>query len=86
MIALWDGGHYELAATVETTSPETAYILTNSIDRHWHENRGVECYGHEPRRSTSIGDIVVIDKIAFACVKLGFERVYIPDAPECEGA
>ena len=56
---------YHHVATVDTSNLETAYTLTNSIDRWWGENDGLKFHGsHEHGmagcRSTSVGDIAVV--------------------------
>jgi hypothetical protein len=47
----------ELAAVVDTTDKEKAWVLTNNIDHPWPENPGVTCKTTKPR-STSVGDAV----------------------------
>ena len=39
-----------------------AFELTNSIDEHWSENEGVEVMGDGRHRSTSVGDLVWLNK------------------------
>lgn len=44
---------------------ETAFAKTNAIDCPWHENPEVTMFNKQRRRSTSVGDIVVVpsDKV-----------------------
>ena len=41
---------------------EMAYEATNSIDYHWSENEGIAVSGDYSKRSTSVGDIVWLEK------------------------
>jgi hypothetical protein len=57
---------YKLVATVETDSLSKAYELTNTIESLWWENMGVNFFGSrdhgmEWARSTSVGDILIIE-------------------------
>jgi len=57
---------YKLVATVEVDSLSKAYEFTNTIDCPWWENKGVNFfgsrdYGMEGSRSTSVGDILIIE-------------------------
>lgn len=48
-----------------------AFERTNHIDEPWWENDGVERIGPETR-STSVGDVVVLDGQAWACRSAGW--------------
>lgn len=70
---------YRLVAYVSTDDVETAYELTNHVQRPWWENDGVERVGPETR-STSTGDVVVIGNIAFKCESCGWSESDVSDA------
>ena len=48
-----------------------AFQLTNHIDHAWHETGLVECRVERPR-STSVGDVVVVDGSAHLCAPAGW--------------
>lgn len=62
----------------DTVSPEDAldiaFEYTNSIDRHWSENKGVRAIG-EKTRSTSVGDVVEVDGSKFVVAGIGFKPI-----------
>lgn len=63
-------------ATVKTKTLEAAFCLTNNIDQAWSEN--VEVTTEEKNlRSTSIGDVLVYEGIAFLVTISGFNKVNI---------
>jgi hypothetical protein len=51
---------------------EKAWELTNSIDRPWQQNLGVVPFG-SPNRSSSMGDMLVLNGQRYLCVAIGFE-------------
>jgi hypothetical protein len=59
---------------------EVAWRLTNTIDRLWWQNPGVEaCFDGSGCRSTSMGDIVQLsDGSRWIAVTFGFKRVTMP--------
>jgi len=67
---------YELAATADFPMLDLVYQLTNSIDWPWWENEGVTMEGNvEGRRSTSVGDVIVIpDGSRFVVALMGFKQ------------
>lgn len=51
-----------------------AYQYTNSIDSHWSNNERVVAL--KPRcRSTSIGDVILLNNTYFVCAPLGWHKV-----------
>ena len=68
---------YVLVATVASEDVDKVYELTNTIDKYWWENEGVtkEFVG-EGCRSTSIGDIIVLDSgERLRCENVGWARM-----------
>lgn len=51
-----------------------AFELTNHINRAWWENPGVERVG-PPCRSTSVGDVVVFEGVAYRCELVGWSKI-----------
>ena len=63
-----------LVAEVETNDLEEAFKLTNHIDRAWWENEGVKLIGEETR-SSSMGDVFVINGEQHIVAMCGFEKI-----------
>ena len=81
------GLSFELVAEVEGDNLERAFSATNHLDSDWSENPDVEIKTTNPRRSTSVGDLVVRDGTTFVVDKFGFSelaRASHPDAAESE--
>lgn len=57
----------------EDSGPGEAFEKTNTIDRYWWENDGVEKTVPGGCRSTSVGDVVVIGEKAYRCKPVGWE-------------
>lgn len=55
-----EGLRYELVARLKGCDPEEAFRLTNTIERLWTSNAEVEVVGSPRKRSTSVGDVVVV--------------------------
>lgn len=54
---------------------EMAFELTNSIEIHWSNNKGVTC-PYNNKRSTSVGDIFYIEEEGYFRVdSIGFSKV-----------
>jgi hypothetical protein len=76
----WDPANYTMVAIIapdangEPVSLDRAYFLTNHLDRSWWENAGVTRVGPECR-STSVGDVIYRDGIAYQVASLGFDRI-----------
>lgn len=78
---------YHLAARVQAiaspTDPQAldhTFALTNTIDRPWTLNPGVECLTDKPR-STSVGDVLRLeDGSLYRCEVIGWKR--LPAWPE----
>lgn len=71
----WDRGEYELVAEVQATDVEEAFRLTNHIDHDWRENPGVVSFG--PARSTSVGDVFMINDAHFVVAPCGTYAVQL---------
>lgn len=78
------GLSFELVAEVEGDDLERAFSATNHIDSDWSENPGVEVKTTAPRRSTSVGDLVVRDRATFVVAKFGFSEIQRPAPVEKE--
>jgi hypothetical protein len=72
--AQWPDG-YRLVADVDTEDLETAFLLTNHVERAWQENEGVFAYV-KCCRSTSPGDVLVTpDGKAHLCLDIGWREL-----------
>ncbi len=55
---------------------EIAFVKTNTIDRVWWRNEGVEYIAPEKScRSTSVGDMVLVGKDKYVCKDCGWETL-----------
>lgn len=81
---------YELVAKLKGCDPEDAFRLTNTIDRLWTRNSEVEVVGSPKKRSTSVGDVVVVRASAdsapvpMVVAAMGFEPLPLPAAQVME--
>ena len=70
---------FMLVATVDTDDLEVAWERTNTIDRAWVVNDGVQVFNaknpHGGHRSTSMGDVCVLNGEAFVAVSVGFQSI-----------
>ena len=73
---------YELVAVVDVEGPgdaclDKAYELTNNIDTNWTQNDGVVYCGpyDDGHRSTSPGDVIVIDNNIWRCENAGWTPI-----------
>jgi hypothetical protein len=72
---------YVMVAVVEGDSVDMAYQLTNHIDHAWWENAGVTLIGEPEHRSTSVGDVVVMDDgRVLRCANCGWDEMEVSDA------
>lgn len=71
-----NGLNYEKVADVDTTDLDYAYERTNSIDDYWGNNEGVAENGSR-HRSTSTGDLMLVNGKFFVVASFGFEEVAI---------
>jgi hypothetical protein len=72
---------YVMVAVVEGDSVDMAYQLTNHIDHAWWENAGVTLIGEPEHRSTSVGDVIVMDDgRVLRCANCGWDEVEVSDA------
>ena len=62
---------FNYVAEVDTNNKDNAYILTNSINSYWGDNKKVEAYGKN--RSTSVGDVMVTEDGIYAVGMSGFK-------------
>lgn len=64
-------------ADVDTNDIDTAFQLTNNIDSSWAENRRVTPLfkGDRGCRSTSVGDLIIDQGMAFLCDPVGWTCV-----------
>lgn len=73
------GVSYRMVAGVTADDLEDVFRLTNSIDRNWAENPGVQPmplpFGKGGYRSTSVGDIIVVGDDAFYVDSSGFAKL-----------
>lgn len=72
--SLINQGMYQKVALVETKDLDKAFELTNHIDQDWTENKGVTPL-KLMNRSSSVGDIFVLDNEAYIIKSLGFEKL-----------
>jgi len=78
------GLSFELVAQVAGGDLERAFAATNHIDRDWSDNPDVEVKTSAPRRSTSVGDLVVRDGVTFVVAKFGFSEIERPAPVELD--
>ena len=65
---------YDFVATVDTDNLEVAFELTNSIDCAWWTNaKVISRFEDDGCRSTSVGDVIIIDGRPFQCASVGWE-------------
>jgi hypothetical protein len=57
----------KLAGTVMATDPEDAYAKSQNLDGYWNEET--------PCRSTSVGDVVMMDDHYYLVKSIGFEDI-----------
>lgn len=63
-------------AEVSINDLETAFELTNHIEHNWTHNKGVTPLVSEPR-STSVGDVLEIEKKFYIVAASGFEEIIL---------
>lgn len=67
---------YELIAEIDSKSLEVAFEKTNTIEQPWWVNEGIlGLIVHKRTRSTSVGDVVVIDGQAHLCENAGWTHI-----------
>jgi hypothetical protein len=71
---VWPDG-YTQVAVVATDDCDTAFSLTNHIDRSWTENPGVTMHTACGVRSTSVGDVLVKNGQAWLVSNIGFTAI-----------
>jgi hypothetical protein len=75
-----DGVHYEIAATFDGSHMPSEHQLdyafqnTNSINRHWSSNDGIECT-KASMRSTMVGDVILNEDGAYFVNTVGFIKL-----------
>lgn len=76
--------HYIKVAEVRAETLEEVFVSTNTIDNDWQENANViPVRPDEPKRSTSVGDVIVEGKQAWLVDRVGFVAI---DATGWQGA
>jgi len=77
-------GQYEHVADVlvcgEDDACDRAFERTNTIDQPWWENDGVHAYDRRNQggfRSTSVGDVVVVEGKVWRCERIGWSLIDI---------
>ena len=72
------GTKYTHVADVETDDLEVAFERTNSIDNGWWENKGVApTFPERGCRSTSVGDLAVLNGVTYRCAITGWEEIVV---------
>ena len=70
------GLHYRKVADVDGDDKDVAYCLTNHIDESWTNNKGVTVApGVDRVRSTSVGDLMVVDGKFHVVCGHGFSEI-----------
>jgi hypothetical protein len=69
------GINFKLIAEVDSLDLDDIFKLTNHIDHDWTENSEVSLIVNKPLRSTSIGDVVVIEDKHFLVELFGWKEV-----------
>ena len=64
----------EKVAEVNSNSLSEAFRLTNHIESDWTQNPGVEAVPGR-HRSTSVGDVMIVDGNRFIVTSNGFQQV-----------
>lgn len=75
---LYTMGMYKKVGTVMCSDLNAAFNLTQNTDRHsWTQNRGVGPVDDQPGgyRSTSVGDIIVLDNQPYVIRGVGFDPI-----------
>ena len=55
---------------------EKAFILTNSIDDAWWNNKNVtKLFDGDSCRSTMVGDMIMVGKVKYNCKSSGWSRI-----------
>jgi hypothetical protein len=71
-----DNGQLKAVAQVQAAHIEEVYTLTNTLDEPWYLAGGpVKMLVTGGVRSTSVGDVVLVDGAAFLCAPFGFEEI-----------
>lgn len=70
----WLAGEYRLVAEVDTDEPEVAWRRTNTTDRLWWTLQGVTLCSTPNQRSTSVGDVIVLNDKVLMAASLGFQE------------
>ena len=67
----------DMPKTLSTTEKlERAFMLTNSIDDAWYNNKGItKMFDGDGCRSTMVGDMVLIGTEKFKCEPNGWSKV-----------
>ena len=77
----WAPENYEMVAILVaefegvSRDLDDAFQLTNHITIPWWDNEGVELVGPAKRRSTSCGDVVFFEGVAYLCDRIGWKAL-----------
>ena len=67
---------YRHVANVQCDELGQVFELTNHVDQNWTLNMHVDSIGTEPKRSTSVGDVVVDNAgLIYICAPTGWIQV-----------
>jgi hypothetical protein len=84
IIRAWTAGKYEHVATLDLPQStrvvdtlDIAYEKTNNINHAWTENSEVTAHV-SPCRSTSVGDVIVVEGIYHIVSRVGFVSTHMP--------
>lgn len=85
VVQAFTDGYYEEVAKVDGIDLDRAYQLTNNIDSSWVDNTGVYPTNPGGKRSTSVGDIFIVDtpsktRRAFFVAGIGFTEITLPNS------
>lgn len=68
---------YNKVAEISTDDVDLAYELSQSTNSTWTNNPQVAWTSDAKLRSTSVGDIIIIDNIQYLCKNVGWSRVEV---------
>lgn len=74
-IGAFERGEFELVGIVTSEDLNDAYRLTNHIDYNWTENDEVATPEGVQPRSSSVGDIFVLDDEVHLVARCGFTKI-----------
>ena len=66
---------FQLVAEVDSLDLNKVFELTNHIDHDWTENSEVNLISNRTPRSTSVGDVIVVEDKHFLVEPVGWKEV-----------